>query len=251
MAEARVILTRTDAENLRTAAAFADVGLATTALPMIEIIDLDPILPTAPDDLLSGPISVLLTSHRGAERWLLFREGRGADLSIKCYYLVGQRAETMLRREDPDVPIAVTGASISDLQENIIARFPNGDSGCVLYPCSRLRRQEAVDGFRAMGLDLIELPLYEPITPPDAAEQARQILATLEPGTAITFFSPSAVDNLLSVTTPASLAPHHLVAIGATTAETLYRHGLESSVHIPHHPTLDALISTTQNLLTP
>lgn len=250
MSDPVVVLTRSEEENLRTAEAFEEVGIPTISLPMLEIADLDPVLP---DDLdTSTSLTLLLTSSRGAERWRAFREGAGRDLSVASCMIVGDRSQAIIERIEPDLPIIASGSSVEDLQENVLA-MPRQERGptTILYPCSRIRRDQAVEGFRAMGFDVREMPVYEPVIPSRSIDRAPRVIADLAPGSVITFFSPSAVDNLvgtLPASSASSLAAHHLAAIGPTTAEALYRHGFENVV-VADDATLEGVVDVVRRVI--
>lgn len=250
-----VILTRTESDNQRVAPYFEAQELQVLSVPLIEIRNL-PINPwDIPNDLC--PCVVLITSSRATTRWLALR-GQLANRDLRGYLVVGQQSANRLREIDPDSPILVIGNSVEELLEDVVSlRHPHlrtvgevapgareilgeGSDVCtIVYPCSAHRRDEAVVGLQALGFKILELPLYEPILPAGSIDLLANILSDIEPPTAITFFSPSAVENFFHILGSATQrnevsrdVTERLIfaAIGETTADALYEQGIEEVV---------------------
>lgn len=220
---ALLVLTRTEADNGRITPLFERQGFAVRSAPMIE---LRPI----PKDAcgvrqvrrLAEGTPVVLTSAFATELWLDLRETDFADHPPRCYYVVGETSRALLAEGDPDVPIAAVANSAEDL-----LRCDFAGTSRVLYPCSNDRRDTLVEGLRQCGVEVIDMPLYYPARPADAAAALAAALAGETPDAEhpliVAFFSPSAVHNF--VTTPGvpalDAAGICAAAIGATTAEAL------------------------------
>ena len=220
-----IILTRTADDNRESAHHFESRGWRVFSAPMIE-------LRAIPRDAcgirsvrrLAGGEPVLITSAHAAELWLDMRETEFADDAPEAYYVVGRRSAEILRQADPDIPIRV----VARTGEELLATDFTGVAR-LLYPCSAERRDTLVEGLQARGIDLVDLPLYRPILPPDAAKRLDDALAEAASPVVIAFYSPSAVRNFHSL---APVLPEHVrhAAIGATTAATLREIGIEPLV---------------------
>lgn len=255
MNEPLVILTRAESDNQRVAPFFQEQGLQVLSVPLLEIRDLQIDPWEIPDDF--GPYLVLITSSRSTTRWLALRPTL-ANRDLRGCLVVGRQSALRLYEIDPDTPILVIGHSVEELLEDIVnlrRPFPHivgevapeaagllragSDINTILYPCSARRREEGVTGLQRLGFRVIELPLYEPVLPAENSALLINVLSNLYRPTALAFFSPSAVENffhILSVESeeespPFMLSDHlHFAAIGDTTAEAIYKYGIEDVI---------------------
>jgi uroporphyrinogen decarboxylase len=216
-----IILTRSDEDNARTAAALEARGFVVRSAPMIALRPID--VPREHLERLATAVrgsTVLLTSAHATRQWLALRGDVFADDAPSHYLCVGSSSALLLAEGDPTVPILAVVPSASELA----AAVPSGIRRLV-YPCSRARRDEGVELFRSRGVDVLELPLYEPALPDGAAERLERALRETTPPRALVFFSPSAVANWFSLRSDIP-AGSIFVAIGPTTAESLRAHGV-------------------------
>ena len=218
---ASIILTRTEEENARSARALEAHGHAVFSAPMIELRAIDPGRETLERIARSlDGRSVLLTSAHATGLWLRLRSSVFSTTAPHSYLVVGASSARLLEERDRDVPLVAVASSAREL----LARVPTSRRR-VLYPCSAARRHEIVDGLRQRGVDLIELPLYEPVLPEQARGRLAAVLRLAPTPRVLCFYSPSAVDNWFSLRS--DIPPDSIfVAIGPTTAESLRAHGV-------------------------
>lgn len=225
-----VLLTRTSQENQRVEGYFQQRGFHVLNVPMIEL------LPIPPDDLtlaqwLDGQHStILLTSITATERWLDLLPHLSVATDTLHYLIVGKRSQDFLQERHPKSHIDCVANSGAELLHHLHQQLP----ATVLYPCSSQRRDELVDGLHDLGIRVMELPLYQPQLPSNAAQQLRNALLVAELPLCITFFSPSAVLNFISLQ-PKLPQGAIFAAVGRTTAEALWRHGIVDVI-VPTQP---------------
>lgn len=233
-----VILTRSHRENSRIAPLFESRGLTVRSAPMIE---LRRIAMPGPDAVeISRVDVVLLTSAFATGIWLELR----ATLPTPpgAYLVVGERSARLLAESDPDVPILAVADSASELLHRISEGLDR-----LLYPCSTERRDEIIDGLRSQGIQVVELPLYSPTLPENAAATlAAALNGTPEP-IVFAFFSPSAVRNFFSLS-PVIPSNAIFAAVGQTTAETLPEHGVRETI-VPGTPDSESLAEAIRTFL--
>lgn len=231
-----ILLTRSAEDNTRIAPLFESRGFEVYSVPMIE---LRPI----PKDAcgvrqvkrLAGGEPVLLTSAYATELWLDLRETDFHEHAPAGYYVVGRTSAELLREGDPDSPIITIASSGEELLgDERLAGIER-----ILYPCSTERRDTLVEGLRARGIDVIDLPLYSPALPFESRSRLPQILTSVEKPLVIAFFSPSAVGHFFSLSP--DIPPNTIfAAIGGTTSAALHERGVEQVVQ-PEHPSAEAL----------
>ena len=251
--DACVLLTRSTEDNRAMALRLRQRGIESVSLPMIEIRPIAPDLSTLPPP--GTRTTVLITSRTAAHGWLSLRreDARVGNVSLQNYLVVGRRSASILLADDPQVNILVMANSVEELLEDMIAL--DRQTGRLrtwlkptplLYPCSRLRREEAVAGLTALRYRVIELPIYEPHLPARSRDELPMILDALAPNAILTFFSPSGVDNFFTALAHNHLgldriAPFRIAAIGSTTAEALYAKGIEEG-SIPERPEMGVMV---------
>jgi uroporphyrinogen-III synthase len=163
---------------------------------------------------------VLVTSAHAAERWLALRRTAFADDAPAHYLVVGASAARALAEGDPMVPVLAVVPMASALESAIPSAVRR-----LVYPCSTARRSEGIEIFRSRGIEVVEIPLYEPVLPAGAGARLADVLARTSPPHVIVFFSPSAVANWFSLRS--DILPDSIfVAIGPTTADALRAHGV-------------------------
>ncbi|MGE3800121.1 MAG: uroporphyrinogen-III synthase [Candidatus Kapaibacterium sp.] len=245
-----LILTRSKADNNRIAPLFKEIGAEVVSLPMIEIRDLPFSLSLLPE--LSSPPLILLTSREGAERWLALRtvEAGIGSLKLEGYICVGERSARMIRQREPDENVVAVAESasrlIARLHDSVVRDYQKGRP-TIIYPCSKLRRDETVDGLTELGFDVVELPLYEPVLPEESVELLSNIQKNIAPKTIVLFFSPSAVENFFRLW-PNAGQQVEVAAIGETTGDALREAGCEKII-LPQHPTVEEMAETLRHYL--
>jgi uroporphyrinogen-III synthase len=230
-----LILTRSAEDNARIAPLFERRGFTVYSVPMIELRPLSKdACGTRHVRRLAGGEPVVLTSAYATELWLDLRETDFHEHAPAEYYVVGESSAALLREGDPEIPIRAIARSAEDLLRE---RFDAVER--ILYPCSTERRDTLVEGLRARGIDVIDLPLYSPALPTASRELLPRILTTVPMPVAIAFFSPSAVENFfrLSPNIPDGTI---FAAIGPTTAQALRDRGVEGIVQ-PEEPSAEAM----------
>lgn len=221
-----IILTRSDDDNARIARQLEGRGLDVRSAPMIELRPIEH--STEELDRYAAEVresTVLLTSAHATRRWLELRRSAFADDAPANYLVVGSSSSKLLAEDDPTVPIIAVVDAAADIA-SVVTSVVSSAVRTVVYPCSRARRDEGIDLLHSRGVDVLELPLYEPVMPADAGPRLRAALADSVPPRAFVFYSPSAVANwfsLLSDIPPDSI----FLAIGPTTAESLRANGVE------------------------
>lgn len=237
-----VVLTRTAAENARTAPLFEAQGLTVRSAPLIELraLDADACGLRAVRRLAGGE-PVLLTSAFATDLWLDLRETDFREHAPAGYYVVGRRSADLLREGDPGVPIVV----VADSGESLLASDLSGVRS-LLYPCSAERRDTLVDGLRARDIDVVDMPMYYPALPADAERNLREAIESNAP-IAIACFSPSAVENFFRLV-PDPPPGTIFAAVGPTTAAALSRHGAGDIV-MPDVPSAEALALALASLM--
>ena len=113
----------------------------------------------------------------------------------------------------------------------------------MLLPGSDIGREVLAEGLSGLGAKVERIAAYRTVTPPDASEQARQIL---EPGVDIvTFTSSSTVRNLLDILggDKQYLEASFVACIGPVTADTARQMGLRVDLVADEH-TVEGLVES-------
>lgn len=265
-----VVLTRDEVDNLRIAPLFEKEGLHVCSFPAIQIQNYE--VETA-DIPAADSCIVLLTSSRATSRWLDL-QGQLLNHAVHGYLVVGETSAEMLRNADVQLPVLLFNNSIEELLEELLhlrhtAQLLNGSTSSsqlsvlhpnsgvvrVLYPCNARRRDEGVNGLRQMGYEVVELPLYEPVSPTAQRSELLEMIDQKGEPIILPFFSPSAVENFFRITAPDEEAAKNsrawykgctrrqvmFASIGETTAEALYAHGVEDVI-IAEEPKVELLV---------
>ena len=249
----RVLLTRSVEDNAEVARLLRVRGVESLSLPMIEIHDLSPDLEKLPPR--DEEVVTLLTSRTATEKWLNLRMRlpRAGDLRIRTHLVVGRKSAALLLDRQPNAKILSLADSIEELLEDVlelheksrgIAKYQKRSP--LLYPCSRLRREIAIDGFNELGYRVCDLPLYEPTLPSSSITKLPLSLDALAPDATLAFFSPSAVENFFTALKENGLGLERVegfrfAAIGTTTEEALNRRGIEGVV-VPERPGIGEMV---------
>lgn len=171
--------------------------------------------------------------------------GRGVGVAARTRtFCIGERtAEEALRSGYPVHLIAAgRGDAVTLLEEIVPLLSTPGER--VLIPRSRIAATKIADGLRAAGVEVDSIAFYENRRP--AVDEA-DLRERLRAGQlhALTFTSPSTVDNFLACLDDSSFAAAHrcmIAAIGGTTAKRLVEVGLPADV-VPARPDMTELVA--------
>jgi uroporphyrinogen III methyltransferase/synthase len=120
-----------------------------------------------------------------------------------------------------------------------------------LFPKGNLAGSEITETLRAEGATVDEVIVYETVAghadgpaPSSAEVDTAGVCAMLRAGeiAAVTFFSPSSVDNFIHAVPAEALGRAALAAIGPTTAEALRAHSLPVKI-MPAQPSAEDLVA--------
>ena len=245
--ELTVLLTRTEEDNQQMIPLFEEHGMQVVSLPMIAVQDIPFSVEKIPE---TTSTCVLLTSRKGTERWLRLREEHESvrEIEVYGYMIVGKRSEEMMLSAEEDARVLVVAESGKELVERVregMGRQGEGETrreGEVLYPCSRVRRDEVVKGLGEIGYRVVEIPLYEPVLPEESREELSAVLKRVHEESIVVFFSPSAVQNFFSIW-DGNREGLRFAAIGRTTAMALESQGV-TNIILPERPDVRSLIQS-------
>ncbi|MCC7438234.1 MAG: uroporphyrinogen-III synthase [Armatimonadetes bacterium] len=242
-----LLLTRTSQENQRVGEYFQQRGFQVLAAPMIELLPIPPsysmLQHWVAEAAAEADSAILLTSITATSQWLRLLPDLPVEATRLRYLIVGERSAGLLRQHYPSCQIVSIAASATELLRHI-----QPPPATILYPCSTQRRDELVVGLRSGGAEVVELPIYQPQLPANAAHQLRDALLAANSPLCIAFFSPSAVVNFISLQ-PKLPRGAIFAAVGSTTAEALRDHGI-TEVIVPAQPNpamlADAILEVIQ-----
>jgi uroporphyrinogen-III synthase len=170
--------------------------------------------------------------------------GRGVGIGPGTrMFCIGERtAEEALRAGYPVHLIASGRSDAETLLAELVPLLSNSGER-VLIPRSRIAATKIADGLRASGVEVDSVAFYENRRPAIDVEDLRTRLGS---GSlvALTFTSPSTVDNFLACLDAPSLAAARrcmIAAIGGTTAKRLAEVGLPADV-VPARPDVTAMV---------
>jgi uroporphyrinogen-III synthase len=105
----------------------------------------------------------------------------------------------------------------------------------VLIPSSDLARDVLPSTLRSRGAVVDVVEAYTNQMPPDGGVRAKQLFAESKPPDWLTFASPSAVDNLVSVVGPEALQRSKIASIGPVTSAAVRARGLDVAAEPAEH----------------
>lgn len=229
----RILITRTRKQASVLARLLAGEGAIPVELPAIEIE------PSEDGAAISAAIDALTAGRYG---WAVFTSANGVELffgrlaersldarafgSAKIA-AIGPATATALSQRGITADLVPTEYVAEAVLEALCPHVSLGDS--VLIPRAESARPALVDGLRAAGVTVDEVPLYRAAVPAEAPPEA---LAALREGRIdiVTFTASSTVRNLVTLlgnTSPLTREGHPLIAcIGPITAKTAEDLGL-------------------------
>ncbi len=239
----RVLVTRTRRQASALADLLAQEGAEAIELPVIQIVE------TVDAERLAEAVARLaLSSPKGGYDWLVFTSANGVEVFFSHLRRLGRDARVLAGAR-----VAAIGPATADalaergivadivpsefIAEGIVAALKEqGVSGQrVLLARAEDARPELVEGLRALGAHVDELPLYRSELPePDA-----EVLAQLRSGQIdiVTFTSSSTVRHLVQMLggDVECLRKAVVACIGPVTAKTAEELGLRVDVMASEH----------------
>lgn len=247
-----VLVTRAREQTDELAAALRSAGAVPVIRPMIELAPVE----AASDRAEIGRVlarletyhALVFTSSNAVRFFTEAHEsirGRGVGITASTrLFCIGERtAEEALRS---GYPVHLIASGRSDAQALLAEIVPllSTPGERVLIPRSQIAATTIADGLRAAGVEVDSVAFYENRRPAVDFEDLRE---RLRAGAfyALTFTSPSTVENFLACLDEASLAAARqcmIAAIGNTTARRLAQVGLPADV-IPDKPEVVELVA--------
>ena len=246
----RVVVTRAREQASGLASLLRDAGAMPIELPTIRIVKApDPSALEAAVRSAAEHDAIAFTSSNAVDAFFESAERIGRDSRVVGSALVvalGQKTAESLHRFGirPDLlPSLANAASAADA---IVARLPAGSK--VLFPHSRIAREELPTRLRAAGIDVTEVVAYDTVAPTEGEASAIRH-AFDQRIEAILFTSSSTVENLVAVLGPSAanaLSGVTLGSIGPTTSATIRR--LRLSVDFESaQPKIEALVAALED----
>ena len=242
----RVLVTRSRTQASRMCELLEDAGATPVELPSIAIAPPEDFAPL--DDALSGLSSfgwVIFASVNSVDSVFGRLDGQGKDaraFGSARVGAIGPATSSALERRGIRPDFTPSRSVSSAALEELAAYGWGGIS--VLLPSADIGRDELADGLSRLGARVERVTAYRTITPPDAAQRARDSLA--EGIDVATFTSSSTVRNLLALLQEGdgpgmeALSGSLIACIGPVTSGTARELGLRVDVEAEEH-TVDGL----------
>ena len=217
----------------------ADVMLG----PVMQTVALDDADATtrATEALLAEPVDiVVLTTGVGTRSWLGVAESAGLDGALRAacsgatVLARGPKARSAAIAGGLDVSWQAPGETSAEILAHVTALGIAGKRVVVQRDGGLSGPEGLASRMRALGADVVDVPVYRWQLPDDVGP-ARRLISAIAAGRvdAVTFTSAVAADNLFELTPrdedvlAAFAGPARAVAVGPVTAEALRRHGVE------------------------
>ena len=242
----RVLVTRSRTQASRMCGLLEDAGAIAVELPAIAIVP--------PEDF--APLDEAV-GHLGSYGWVIFASVNAVDSVFERLDAQGRDARafgtarvgaigpataTALERRGIRPDFTPSRAVSSAALEELVAFEWNGVR--VLLPAADIGRDELADGLSRLGASVERVSAYRNVTPPDAAQWARDAFA--DGIDIITFTSSSTVRNLLGLLGEdggpgkEAMSSSLVACIGPVTAGTARELGLRVDIEAAEH-TVDGL----------
>jgi len=240
-----MVVTRADHQAQELAEPLRTLGAHVILLPMIGI--------APPTD--TGPLNRAIESIAHYD-WIFFT-------SVNAVRAVAPRVGTR-----PPARVGVVGAATQACveklgwrvelvptdftAEGLLAALADFDlkGQRVLIPSGDLARDVLPVTLRSRGalVDMVEA--YKNQMPPDTESRARRLLAASTPPDWLTFASPSAVHNLVSVVGGGALQVSKIASIGPATSAAVRGHGLRVAVEPADHTIAGLVAAIVDSVIT-
>ena len=226
LAGLRIVVTRASHQAEELAKPLAALGANVILLPVIDIA------PPLNPELLNEAIQ-----HIDGYDWIIFTSTNAIRAlgQLKCrarIATVGAATREFAKRNgwtvDLTPEIYVAEALVEAFETELLSgqRF--------LIPSAAVTRDVVRDELTKRGALVDVVEAYRNIMPADASEKAPTIFRSPLPDW-ITFASGSAVENLVSLVPPETLAHCQIASIGPITSKTIREHGLPVTVEAQPH----------------
>ena len=237
----RVLVTRSRTQASRMCELLEDAGAIAVELPAIAIVP--------PEDF--APLDEAV-GHLGSYGWVIFASVNAVDSVFERLDAQGRDARAFgtarvgaigpataagLERRGIRPDFTPSRAVSSAALEELVAFAWNGVR--VLLPAADIGRDELADGLSRLGASVERVTAYRTVTPPDAAQRARDAFA--DGIDIITFTSSSTVRNLLGLLGEdggpgkEAMSSSLVACIGPVTAGTARELGLRVDIEAEEH----------------
>ena len=237
----RVLVTRSRTQASRMCGLLEDAGAIAVELPAIAIVP--------PEDF--APLDEAV-GHLGSFGWVIFASVNAVDCVFERLDAQGRDARAFgtarvgaigpataaaLERRGIRPDFTPSRAVSSAALEELVAFEWNGVP--VLLPAADIGRDELADGLSRLGASVERVTAYRTVTPPDAAQRARDAFA--DGIDIVTFTSSSTVRNLLGLLGEdggpgkEALSGSLIACIGPVTAGTARESGLRVDIEAEEH----------------
>ncbi len=237
----RVLVTRSRTQASRMCELLEDSGATPVELPSIAIAPPEDFAPL--DDALSRLSSfswIIFASVNSVDSVFERLDAQGKDaraFGSARVGAIGPATSSALERRGIRPDFTPSRSISSAALDELSAYNWNGVS--VLLPAADIGRDELAEGLSCLGADLQRVTAYRTITPPDAAQRARDAFA--DGIDIVTFTSSSTVRNLLSLLDEDggpgkdALSSSLIACIGPVTAGTARELGLRVDIEAEEH----------------
>ncbi len=244
-----VLVTRAREQTDELASALRSAGAIPLIRPMIELSAVEDPAGEAEIARVLGRLetyhAIVFTSSNAVRFFSRAHErtrGRGVGPGTRMFCIGERTAEEALRAGYPVHLIASGRSDAETLLAELVPLLSNSGER-VLIPRSRIAATKIADGLRAAGVEVDSIAFYENRRPAIDDQDLRDRLCSGEL-VALTFTSPSTVENFLAGLDESSLAAARrcmIAAIGTTTAKKLAEAGLPADV-VPGRPNVTAMV---------
>jgi uroporphyrinogen-III synthase len=243
-----VVVTRAESADGPLSRELKNLGLQVLLWPAVRVDRADPAALAAALGSIGAFGWIVFASRHAVAAVLEHLPVAPAGVAVAA---VGKATAQVLRQRGWPVDLTPDEANAAALVAAFAARVPGTLAGArVLYPASSRALPTLAAGLRQLGAEVVQVQAYRTDGAAIDVAQCRAWIARAGIG-AVTFASPSAVDELAQALGDADfarlLSGAAAVAIGRTTARALSARGHEPV--IASAATLEGLAATTHRLL--
>ena len=240
-----IVVTRADHQAQELAEPLRTLGAHVILLPMIGI--------APPTD--RGPLNRAIDSISQYD-WILFTSANAVQ-AVVPHVEVRPRARvgvvgkaTRICAEGLGWPVDVVPGEFT--AEGLLTSLESFDlrGQRVLIPSGDLARDVLPATLRSRGAVVDVVEAYKNQLPPDTEARAKQIFAEPKPPDWLTFASPSAVDNLVSVVGSGALHLSRIASIGPVTSAAVRAHRLAVAVEPSDHTIAGLVAAVVDSVIT-
>ena len=240
-----IVVTRAESQGMEFAAMLGKLGAKVAMLPMIGI--------GPPADC--GPLNRAIESI-GDYDWIFFTSFNAVQAVLPevktqpraSVGVVGKSTRTCIEALGWRVDLVPADFSAEGLCA-VLARH-NLRGQRILIPSGDLARDALPQRLRERGATVDVVQAYRNQIPPGAEVHAKQLFLNSPPPDWVTFASPSAVDNLLSVLDASALCSVRIASIGPTTSAAVRAHDLSVAVQASEHTVPGLVAAIVDSVIT-